>query len=294
MIMEYDLVVLGGGSAGYSAAVTASKHNKKVCLIEKGPFGGLCILKGCMPSKTLIWSARVAELIKKSKEFGINVNGKISYDIPKIINRKNKIIKEFADYRFESVKKNKNITLINGEGKFVSQNKIRVNNKEIEGKNFVIATGSKVFIPNINGLKETGFITSDEALELKKLPKSLAVLGGGPVTLELAYYFHNLNVEITVIQRGEHVLSENDSDLAEVLEDSFRKNGIKIYSETELKRFSKIKEKKEVEFLYKNKNVKLKFDEILVGFGRVPNVKNLGLENIKVKLNDKGVPILND
>jgi len=292
--MEYDLVVLGGGSAGYSAAVTASKYNKKVCLIEKGPFGGLCILKGCMPSKTLIWSARVAELIKKSKEFGINVNGKISYDIPKIINRKNKIIKEFADYRFESVKKNKNITLINGEGKFVSQNKIRVNNKEIEGKNFVIATGSKVFIPNINGLKETGFITSDEALELKKLPKSLAVLGGGPVTLELAYYFHNLNVEITVIQRGEHVLSENDSDLAEVLEDSFRKNGIKIYSETELKRFSKIKEKKEVEFLYKNKNVKLKFDEILVGFGRVPNVKNLGLENIKVKLNDKGVPILND
>ena len=292
--MEYDLVVLGGGSAGYSAAVTASKHNKKVCLIEKGPFGGLCILKGCMPSKTLIWSARIAELIKKSNEFGVNVHGKISFDVSKIINRKNKIIKGFADYRFENVKKNKNIILITGEGKFISNNEIKVGSKKIKGKNFVIATGSEVFVPNIEGLKEVKFITSDEALELKKLPKSLAVLGGGAVTLELAYYFNNLGVNVTIIQRSEHVLSENDSDIAEVVETSFKKNGIKIYSGTELKKFSKIKGKKEIEFLYESKNVKLEFDEILLGMGRIPNLKNLGLENTRVRLDDKGIPVLND
>ena len=293
--MKYDLVVIGGGSAGYSAAMTAAdKFNKKVCVIEKGPFGGLCILKGCMPSKTLLWSARISELIKKSGEFGINVSGKVNYDLPKIINRKNKIIKGFADYRYEAVKKNKNIDLVEGTAEFISKDKVRVNNKIIEGNNFLISTGSKVFVPNVPGINDIKYITSDDALELKKMPKSIAVLGGGPVTLEMAYYFFNMGVNVIIIQRSEHVMSENDPDLAEVVEDSFRKKGIRIYTGTTLEKFSKLGNKKKIEFLHGDRKMSVIVDEILAGFGRVPNLDNLGLEKTGMKLNEKGIPKLNE
>ena len=292
--MIYDLIVIGGGSAGYSAAKIATSYKKKVCVIEKGPFGGLCILRGCMPSKTLLWSARIAELIKNANEFGIHVDQNIKVDAKHIVERKNKIIKGFADYRLNSVKKNKNIDLVYGKANFISKNKVQVGGKIIEGKNFLISTGSRISIPTIPGLKEAGYITSDDALELKRFPKSLIVLGGGPVTLELAYYFFNLGVEMTVIQRSEHVMSDNDEDLAEVIEESFRKKGIKVYTGTSLKSVSRVGDMKIVEFELGKKNVKVRAEEILVGLGRVPDFEGLSLEKTGMKLNEKNLPILND
>src|SRR3989338_1240065 len=240
----YDLIVLGGGSAGYSAAMTALSFKKRVCIVEKGPFGGLCILKGCMPSKTLIYSARIAEIIKKANLFGINIKEKIGIDPTHIIERKNKIIKGFADYRKEIVEKKEGIDLIYGKAEFVSKNEIKVNNKIIKGKNILISTGSKEFIPEIQGLKETGYITSDEALELKKFPKSIVILGAGPVGIELGYYFNGLGVKTTIIQRGEQILSNNDYDCAKELESALKNKGISIYTNTSIKSFSKSKGKK--------------------------------------------------
>ncbi len=280
----YDLVVLGGGSAGYSAAMTALKFKKKVCIIEKGPFGGLCILKGCMPSKTLIHSARINEIIKKSKTFGINVEGKVSIDTNKIIERKNRIIKGFADYR-KGVVESKDIGLIYGKAEFISKNEIKVNNKIVKGKNILISTGSKEFIPEIPGLKETGYITSDEALELKKLPKSIAVLGAGPVGIELGYYFNGLGVKTTIIQRSDQILSNNDYDCAKELETALKNKGIQIYTNTSIKSISK---DKKISFSHNNKEKEITVDEILVAFGRNPNLTGLNIEKASIKI-EKGV-----
>src|SRR3989344_9648530 len=172
----YDLVIIGAGSAGYHAAMSAVKLKKKVCVIDKGPFGGLCILKGCMPSKTLLYSARLMELFKKAHKFGVYAEGRVAIDMPHMISRKNGIIKGFADYRKESFDKkvkSREIDFIPGEAGFVDRNSVRVGEKLVKGVNFLIATGSEVVIPEINGLKETGYITSDDALELKKLPGSI-------------------------------------------------------------------------------------------------------------------------
>ncbi|MAF51243.1 MAG: dihydrolipoyl dehydrogenase [Nanoarchaeota archaeon] len=291
----YDLVVIGGGSAGYSAAMTAIEHNKKVCVIEKGPFGGLCILKGCMPSKTLIHSARISEEIKNAHKYGINVSGKTTFDIPKLINRKNKIIQGFANYRLQVLKKNrKDIDMVTGEAKFVSKDEVEVNGKIIKGKNFLISTGSRGFTPPIEDLIDIGFITSDEALEMKTLPKSIVCLGGGPVSLEMAYYFHNMGVETTVIQRSKTLLNNNDEDLGKSLEESLTKSGIKIYTDTSIRKFSKDDSLKVVDFDHKKKKVKIKAEEILLAFGRIPNVDKLDLDKIGLKTDNKGVPTLNE
>lgn len=289
----YDLVVIGGGSAGFSAAMTASNLNKKVAIIEKGPFGGLCILKGCMPSKTLLHSARLSEEIKNSKEFGINISGNITFDIPKIINRKDKIIQGFADYRLEAVKKNKNIDLVTGTARFISKNEIIVNDKTVKGKNFLISTGSKTAKSPFPELEKLGYITSDEALELKSLPKSIICLGAGPVAIELAYYFHNMGVEVIIVQRGKHILGHDDEDMSIVVEESFKKKGMKIYTNTELKNFYKKDNEKIIEFLHNNKKETVKAEEILLGYGRVPNVDSLGLPKTRMRLDKKGFPILN-
>ena len=279
----YDLIVLGGGSAGYSAAVAASNLNKKVLMIEKGPFGGLCILKGCMPSKDLIYSARLVELINKSSKLGIH--SKITkIDTNFIITRKNKIIKSFADYRKEALKKHKNITLISGEAKFVSDKEVMVNNETIEGKFFLISTGSSIFIPPIQGLKESKFITSDEALELKKLPKSLLVVGAGPVSIELCYYFNNLGVKVIILERHEHILEHLHKEDAEELQDYFRKKGMTIFTNTNIEQVAKKGSKKQITFMAKNKKETITVDEILIAAGRKPNIESLSLEKAGIKL----------
>ena len=284
----YDLIVLGGGSAGYSATMTALKFKKKVCIVEKGPFGGLCILKGCMPSKTLIYSARIAEIIKNANLFGINIKEKISIDPTHIIERKNKIIKGFADYRKEIVEKKEGIDLIYGKAEFVSKNEIKVNNKIIKGKNILISTGSKEFIPEIQGLKETGYITSDEALELKKFPKSIVILGAGPVGIELGYYFNGLGVKTTIIQRGEQILSNNDYDCAKELESALKDKGIMFYTNTSIKSFSKSGKRKKIVFDHNRQEKEIIADEILVAFGRKPNLEGLNVEKAGIK-SEKGM-----
>ena len=284
----YDLIVLGGGSAGYSAAMTALSFKKRVCIIEKGPFGGLCILKGCMPSKTLIYSARINEIIKKSKTFGINIEGKVSIDPSSIIERKNKIIKGFAEYRKEVVGGKKGIDIVYGKAEFVSKNEIKVNNKVIKGKNILISTGSKEFIPEIPGLKEAGYITSDEALELKKFPKSMAILGAGPVAIELGYYFNSLGVKTTIIQRGEQILSNSDYDCAKELENALKNKGILIYTDTSIKSLSKSDKGKKVIFDQNKQEKEIIADEILVAFGRKPNLERLNLEKAGIS-SEKGL-----
>ncbi|MEO6847053.1 MAG: dihydrolipoyl dehydrogenase [Chthoniobacterales bacterium] len=284
---DYDFVVLGGGSAGYAAARTAIECGLKTAVIEGGKdVGGLCILRGCMPSKTLIESANRYTTLRRATEFGLSAK-EIEFDTKAIIARKRKLIAEFADYRREQLETGK-FTFIRGNASFIDSNTLRIHTlngdeSTITTKSALIATGSSVSTPEIPGLKDAGFITSDDVLEMEQLPKSVIVLGSGPVGLELAHYLNTFDVEVTILQRGAHILSGTDPEIAEVVETAFREHGAKVHTGTRLVRVEKEGSLKRVVFEKEGKEHTVTAEEIFLALGRTPNVARLDLSAAGVK-----------
>ena len=189
-----------------------------------------------MPSKAILRSSDVTSLMRRAKEFGL-APVEVRPDLAAINFRKRKLVAEFADYRIQQLK-NSRFDLYQEKGFFVSPHEVRAGKKTLKSKTIIIATGTVVGKYNIPGLDKVGFITSDQALEMREMPKSMIVLGAGPVALELAQFFCRVGVAVTLIQRSGHVLSDTDEDLARPIEDRLREEGMKIYTKTQLQRVS--------------------------------------------------------
>ncbi|MGA3164347.1 MAG: dihydrolipoyl dehydrogenase [Verrucomicrobiota bacterium] len=292
---DYDVAILGGGSAGYAAARTAAGAGLKTIVIEGGEeVGGLCILRGCMPTKALLYAAEVMHLASHPEPWGIHT-GKVGFDFRKVMARKNALIKEFADYRREQLVGGK-FKFIRANARFVDAHTIGLGRAdlpvgqdarqrvptEITAAHFVIATGSIVAQPPLPSLREAGYITSDDALALKRLPKSLIVLGGGPVACEFAQFFARFGVKVTLVQRSEHILKEFDTDAAAEIEKVFRREGIKVFTGTKLIGAWRKNRLKTVLFEHKGRAASASAEEILFALGRVPNTASLALEKAGV------------
>jgi len=293
---DFDVAVLGGGSAGYAAARTAAGASLKTVVIEGGEeVGGLCILRGCMPTKALLYAAEVVHLASHPEPWGIRP-GKVSFDFKQVMARKNALIKDFADYRVNQLNCGK-FEFIRANARFLDPHTVtfgrtglsvgpdtqrRVPTK-LTAKYFVIATGSTVATSPLPQLNEIGFITSDEALVLNKLPKSLIVLGGGAIACEFAQFFARFGVKVTLVQRSEYVLKEFDTDAAAVIEEVFRREGIRVITGTKLSKARRKGKLKTVSFWHEGKMVSVSAEEILFALGREPNTASLGLEKTGVK-----------
>src|ERR1700720_411836 len=239
----FDFVVIGGGSAGYSAAAAAARSRLKTVCIEGGKeVGGLCILRGCMPSKALIESANRFLTLRRAKEFGLSA-GHLAFDSSAIIQRKRGFVADFAKHRTEQLTDGK-FAFMRGRAEFTDPHHLKVKlmsggDEEIEGKTFLISTGSVINTIDLDGLNETGFLDSDTALDCERFPRSVVILGGGAIPLEFAHFYNSLGLEVTVLQRSNQVLKEADPDLAEALVTTFRKRGIRVISGTKLIRFER-------------------------------------------------------
>ena len=278
--MKFDVVVIGGGSAGFAAASKAQSEGAKVAVVDKGPLGGLCILRGCMPTKTILRSSNILALIRRAKEFGLSTQNP-SADLPSINDRKNRLITEFANYRIEQLN-DPRFTLIKENAFFLSQHELKVGQRIIRAKNFIIATGSTIAEFQVPGLTESGFLTSDDILELRKVPTSMIVLGAGPVAVELAQFFCRIGTRTTLIQRSNHILSKGDEDLARPVEERFREEGMEVYTGTQLLRVEKSEDNRTVYFTHKGDEKAVSSQTILQALGRKPNIDGLNLSAASV------------
>ncbi len=286
----YDLAVVGAGSAGYAAARTAAGLGMKVAVIEGGQeVGGLCILRGCMPTKAMLESAHRNHEIGRAKEFGLKV-GRPKPDWKAILRRKDKLITEFATYRREQLEGGK-FTFFRAQGRWKGPHELALEGvgrkrvpKEIKAKTFLVATGSRTAKREIPGLEEARYWTSDECLQADKPVKSLIVLGGRAVALEFAQYYAHLGVKVTVIQRSERLLPESDPEVGDTLAKVFRDQGSMVFCGTQIARVVKKGEMKKVEFLQNGKKRSVEAEQILQALGREPNLDGLGLEKAGVNL----------
>jgi len=287
--MDYDLIVIGGGSGGYAAADTAQRAGARVAIVDPGPLGGLCILRGCMPSKTILRSSDILSLIRRAPEFGLAADNPRA-DLAAVIDRKTRVIDEFTRYRVEQLK-DPRFTLIEAPARFVSPNAIEADGKRYTAHAFVIATGSVIAGIPIPGLTEAGFLTSDEALELREQPDSMIVLGAGFVGVELAQFYQRIGTRVTLVQRSGHILSSHDEDLARPIEARFREEGMAVYTGTSDLRISTEDTQRRAHFVHEGKEVTVSASTILNALGRTPNVADLDLEAAGVKLGEWGIAV---
>ncbi len=287
---RFDVIVIGAGSAGYAAARTLGGRGKKVGLVDKGPLGGLCILKGCMPSKTLLRSSEVLQLIREADEFGLRVPS-VEPDFPAIMARRQRLVKGFQDYRVEGIHHAPNVTLIMGAARFVDAQAIEVEGVRYEADQFILTTGSKPMIPDVPGLREAGYITSDEALELTAAPKSMIVMGGGVIALELGQFYARLGTKVTMVIRSGHILSQEDDDVRESLEGYLREEGMDIIPYAKPARVEVKNGKKVLHVKIGESEASVEADEIFVALGRKPNFDALNLEAAGVETRNGVIPV---
>ena len=290
---DFDVAVIGGGSGGYAAARTAAAAGLRTVVIEGGKeVCGLCILRGCMPTKALLYAAEVRHLAQYGGLWGMKP-GDVPFDWGAVMARKDGLIKEFADYRAQQLNSGK-FQFIRALARFTDPHTLALDNGQtLTAKHFVISTGSVVARPPLPQLSGVGYLTSDDALALKKLPKSLIILGGGAVAVEFAQLFARFEVEVTLIQRSGQLLKEFDADAAATIETVFRREGIKLFTNTRLVDAYRDGSLKAVTFLHGDRKTEVKAQEILFALGRSPNTTSLSLDKAGVAT-DKGRIVAND
>ncbi len=290
---EFDLIVIGGGS-GAEVASWAAEEGLRVAIIEKGPMGGTCLNRGCIPSKMLIHSADVVETINGAHLFGIRPKG-YEVDFPAIVKRVSAAVDKDAEEIEEALKHSDNPRFYKQESHFISHKTLQVGPDTISADKIVIASGGRPRIPNIEGLRDVDYITSDEALRLTRQPKVLTIIGGGYIAVELAHFFGALGTRVNIIQRREVLVPNEDEEVSMKFTEIFRKK------HNVLTGFEPVRVTKRAgTYTVEVKSVKggtgksLSSDELLVAPGRETNADTLDLAKTGVKTDEKGFIVVND
>ncbi len=292
---QYNLVVIGAGTAGLVTAAGAAGVGAKVALVERHLMGGDCLNVGCIPSKCLIRSSRAAADIRDAGEFGISVPDGVEVDFPAVMERLRKLRAEISFN--DSAKRYRDelgVDLFIGEGKFIGPNTAEVDGKILNFKKAVIATGARAFELPVEGLADAGFLTNETVFSLTQRPGRLAVIGAGPLGCELAQAFRRLGSEVYILEVGPQILPREDRDAARIVEKAFEKDGVQLVMSCNIKKVEKTRTQKLLHLECGSEEKVLPVDEILIGVGRVPNVDGIGLEAAGVQYDKRAGVIVDD
>ncbi len=284
---DYNLVVIGGGSAGLVSAYIAAAVKAKVLLIEKHKMGGDCLNTGCVPSKALIRSAKMLHYAKRAEDFGFKTTT-VEFEFSEVMERVQHVIQQIEPHDSVERYTGLGVEVIQSEAKIISPYEVEVEGKIVTAKNIVIATGARPAVPPIPGLEETGYLTSDTVWNLRERPRRLVVLGGGPIGCELAQSFQRLGSEVFLIQRGAQLLPREDAEVAEMVETRFREEGMHVLTGHAAQRFEISNGQHVLICEHKDTEVRIEFDQLLLALGRKANVQGFGLEDLNVKIAPQG------
>lgn len=286
---DYNIMVIGAGSGGLVCSYLAAALKAKVALIEKNKMGGDCLNTGCVPSKALIRSAKMVAYSKKFKEFGFE-SASIEYDFKNIMERVSSVIKKIEPHDSKERYTKLGVDCIFGEANILSPHEIQVNGKIYRTRAIVIATGARPRVVDIPGLDQISYKTSDNIWELRSLPKRLLVLGGGPIGCELAQCFARFGSEVTIVERAPSILFREDPDVAKVVIQRLKKEGVQLLTQHETQSFyNRGPSEKGLKLKRPDGSfVEVPFDEVLISLGRQANVKGFGLEKLNIALSNRG------
>ena len=288
MSTDFDFLIIGGGSAGYAAARTAAALGLKTGVVDGAEeLGGLCILRGCMPSKTLLESASRFSTLRRAEEFGLRAGG-LEVRGAEILERKRRIIGEFAAYRQEQLQGGK-FELVRGHARFLDSHTVEAKlrdggTRRLTAKSFLLATGSVVSEAPLAALNTIGCWTTDDALDSAEVPESVIILGGGATAVEFATYYAGLGREVTLIQRSGQLLKGTDPDLAAALAHGLRNRSVRVLTDTRLLGAENAGGKKRITFEHDGKTVIAEASQVLQALGRSPNVRGLALDAAGIRM----------
>ncbi|EKU91062.1 dihydrolipoyl dehydrogenase [Bacteroides oleiciplenus] len=295
--MKYQVAIIGGGPAGYTAAEVAGKAGLSVVLFEKQSLGGVCLNEGCIPTKTLLYSAKTYDAARHASKYAVNVP-EVSFDLPKIIARKQKVVRKLV-LGVKGKLTTHGVNIVQGEATVIDKNTVLCGGETYECENLILCTGSETFIPLIPGVDTVPFWTHRDALDNKELPASLAIIGGGVIGIEFASFFNSLGVQVTVIEMLDEILGGMDKELSALLRAEYAKRGIKFMLSTKVVSLAEASSEDgqaQVQINYEDAEGvgAVLADKLLMSVGRRPVTKGFGLENLDLRKTERGNICVNE
>lgn len=289
--MKYQIIIIGGGPAGYTAAEVAGKAGLSVLLFEKQNLGGVCLNEGCIPTKTLLYSAKLYDTAKHASKYAVTVP-EVSFDLSKVIARKSKVVRKLVLGVKSKLSSNK-VVVISGEATVLDKNTVRCGEEIYECDNLILCTGSETFVPPISGINGVNYWTHREALDNKELPTSLAIVGGGVIGMEFASFFNSLGVKVTVIEMMDEILGGMDKELSALLRADYAKRGIQFLLSTKVVSLAQTENEMVVSYENSGGTGSVVAEKLLLSVGRHPVTKGFGLENLNLQRTERGNIVVN-
>jgi dihydrolipoamide dehydrogenase len=289
----YDVGVIGGGPGGYVAAIRAAQLGGKVVLVERGELGGTCTNVGCIPTKTLMRSVELLSESRRAHEFGIIVK-EVSFDFKRLMERKETVVKRMAEGTRYLLEAN-GVKILAGRGVISAPREINVfqdsGRIKVSAEGIIIATGSRGKVPSIPGVELDGVMTSDEIIHIDEVPRSLLIIGGGPEGAEFGCIFGKLGCEVLIVEMLPHLIPFEDGELGNRLAQALKRNNVTVRVNTTVKKISDHGDRKKVTLDSDGKEEEVETHRILLAVGRSPNVVNIGLEDLGIKYDSKGIKV---
>lgn len=290
---RYQVAIIGGGPAGYTAAEAAGRAGLSVVLFEKNSLGGVCLNEGCIPTKTLLYSAKTYDGARHASKYAVSAEN-VGFDLPKIISRKQKVVRKLV-LGVKAKLTAHNVKIVTGTAEVVDKNHVRCGEEVYECDNLLLCTGSETFIPPIAGVDTVPYWTHRDALDNKELLQSLAIIGGGVIGMEFASFFNSLGVQVTVIEMVDEILGGMDKELAALLRADYAKRGVKFMLSTKVVSLA-VAEGGQVQVGYENAEGagSVVAERLLMSVGRRPVTKGFGLENLDLQKTERGSIVVDE